>query len=155
MGEFISVQGRKALEKVADWLERGAPHVDANGRKLDFFDMNFGVDANRCGTSCCVAGAVCQFEGLGELREDGSLLFDSNYGNGAGKLAMEYLGISKEDAIGLFLPWENAEFCGNDFLYGNSEPFSDTAVAAKTIRAYLATGVIDWEAAGLQMEEAE
>lgn len=153
MSEFISVQGRKALEKVADWLERGAPHVDVNGRSLDNFDMNFAVMTGGCGTSCCVAGAVVQFEGLGTLREDGSLLFDSNRSQtGADELATEFLGISETDAQRLFMPWENDEFVTNNYLESNAKPFSDIAVAAKVIRTYLATGEIDWEAAGLQME---
>lgn len=156
MSEFISVKGRKALEKVADWLERGAPHVDVNGRSLDNFNMNFAVMTGGCGTSCCVAGAVVQFEGLGVLREDGSLLFDSSWtGPGADTLATEFLDISKADAQRLFMPWENDEFNSNGYLASNAEPFSDIAVAARVIRTYLATGEIDWEAAGLQMEEPE
>lgn len=154
MNTFISEQGRAALEKVANWLEAGAPHVDVDGRRLDQFNMNFAVYSGTCGTSCCVAGAVCQFEGLGTLNYDNGI----NYGGhgwgdsdpGAGSLAQDYLNISDDDARALFLPWEAVDTQKYPFLNNNATPFSVPAIAAKVIRVYLQTGVIDWIAAGVQ-----
>jgi hypothetical protein len=152
MPKFINVRGRKALEKVASWLEAGAPHVDIKGRRVDNFNMNYAVQDNGCGTSCCVAGAVVQFEGLGELNHEGSMLFGGwdAIGVGAGDLAQKYLGISDTNAQRLFMPWDAPEYRDNSFLRENARPFSNTGVAAKTIRGFLATGKVDWVAAGLQ-----
>lgn len=157
MGEFISTQGRKALDQVATWLENGAPHVDIDGRRIDDFNMKYAVNEGSCGTSCCVAGAVVQFEKLGVLH-DGDIYFDEDPYNdsGAGKLAQDYLGINDKDARALFLPWDNDELVDkHPHLCHNASPFSDTAVAAKTIRNYLATGDIDWVAAGLDTEDPD
>lgn len=149
MSLFISEQGRKALIKVAQWLEAGAPHVDINGRVIENFDMNIAV----CGTTCCIAGAVCQFEGLGNFDpQDPAILYNDGWrGEGAGNLATRYLGINEVDAELLFLPWVNPDFYDNDFLSDNAAPFSDKALAARVIRDYLETGIVDWEGNGLQM----
>jgi hypothetical protein len=156
MGEFISVQGRKALDQVADWLERGAPHVDINGRKIDNFDMAYAVQDDGCGTSCCVAGAVVQFNNLGKLDETGTLKFwDEGGYDGAEKLATEFLGISEEDAGQLFMPWTSLELENEVGESPRAARFSDPIVAGKVIRTYLTTGQIDWVASGAVLEYDE
>lgn len=154
----LSDRGRQALEKVAEWLEAGAPHVCTDaGRRIDEFDMSFGVvTTSGCGTSCCIAGAIVQFEGLGTLNYAGSMTF-GGYAEeeNVEKLARNLLGIDYGDAKELFLPWETIDVEEYPYLEGNPEPFSDPEVAAKVIRNYLETGIIDWIGAGLETEQPE
>lgn len=135
----ITEQGRKALEKVAAWLEAGAPHVQLeNGLQVDHFNMEYAVQVEPgCGTVCCIAGAVCQFEGLGLANrdEDGSL--DWNGEGGAFDLASDYLDISYEQSREMFCPW-------NSFS-GDEESFNSSARGAAVIRYFLETGEVDWD----------
>lgn len=137
----LSDKATAALVKVAEWLENGAQHVtiDANGREIDSFDMEYGVnEKDGCGTACCIAGAVYQFEGL-----------HGNYGPGdffcevspqAKKfLKGDDLTEEEQEALdALFLPWDF-------FDYTDTEEFSDPKRAAKVIRHLLATGIVDWD----------
>ena len=143
----ISEQGVKALEKVIAWLEAGAPHVKiAEGVEIDVFDMEYSVETDYsfgdgyCGTACCIAGAVCQFEMLGMDRraKDNSLAWSLMSGSGGGVLEIttEYLGISEEDAYSLFTPFD---FCIESELYNNPKH------AAKVVRKFIDTGIVDWE----------
>lgn len=133
----MNEQGKKALIKVAEWLEAGAPHVKvADGFELGRFDMEFAVlPEPGCGTACCIAGAVCQFEKLGHRGSYGSLVFFGELG--AGALTQEFLGIDQTDANYLFTPWE--------YYYNrHSSEFSKPARAAAVIRNFLETGEVDW-----------
>lgn len=140
----LTPHGRAALEKVARWLEDGAPHVSLEGGlKLDRFNMSRTVRTTECGTSCCIAGAVCQFEGLGLSlfsREMGREMPWHGEG-GAAQLVVEYLGLDLEDDETLwgklFCPWEH--FDGPDWS------FNAPARGAAVIRHFLATGEVDWD----------
>lgn len=136
---FVSQQGRVALEKVAGWLEAGAPHMTLeNGLEIDTFNMAVAVEVDPvCGTSCCIAGAVCQFEGLGlEVRtSDGSMGWMLS--GGAMDLAGAYLGMAFMDQFRLFEPWHR--------FTGPSDSFNSPARGAAVIRHFLATGTVDWD----------
>lgn len=136
---YVSEQGRAALIKVAEWLEAGAPHtVLPHGLRVDTFDMTVpvGVD-DECGTSCCIAGAVCQFEGLGlEVRDaDGSLGWMGDIG--AMDLAGAFLGMDLRSQLKMFEPWNH--------FYGDDESFNAAPRGAAVIRHFLATGEVDWD----------
>lgn len=142
MTYFISEQGRIALERVAVWLEGGAPHIRINDHlEVSQFDMGEAITAtDDCGTSCCIAGAVCQFEQLGmdSRLADGSLYW-MNWGSatkGAKDLAIEHLDIAPQHADRLFEPWL--------WFPGEPNSFNSPARGAAVIRHYLATGVVDW-----------
>lgn len=142
----ISDQGVKALEKVITWLEAGAPHVKiAEGVEIDVFDMECSVETeydlgDTCGTACCIAGAVCQFEMLGmdKRDKDNSLTWSlmSGFGEGVLEITTEYLDISEEDADQLFMPFD---FCIEPEVYNNPKH------AAKVVRKFIDTGIVDWE----------
>lgn len=142
------MQNKQALIKVAEWLEDGAKHVDIdNGHKIDQFDMEHAVTSisNGCGTACCIAGALVQFEGLIKPVVEGSPNFFDEVDDetddlveGVGTLAASYLGIDKDDSDKLFVPWSH-------FEYESYTEFSDPDRAAQVIRHYLETGVVDWD----------
>lgn len=140
------MQNKQALIKVAEWLEDGAKHVNIeNGHKIDQFDMEHAVTNNGCGTACCIAGALVQFEGLIQPVIKGSAIFFDEVDDetddlveGVGSLATNYLGIDKDDAEKLFIPWDH-------FSAENYSEFSDPERAARVIRHYLDTGVVDWD----------
>ena len=147
----ISEQGVKALEKVITWLEAGAPHVEiAKGIEIDVFDMEYAVapdteyGAGYCGTACCIAGAVCQFEMLGmdKRDKDNSLPWYSSLRDdiiGVLEVTTEYLGISEKDAEPLFIPFD----------YGiEPEVYNNPKHAAKVVRKFIDTGIVDWELSG-------
>jgi hypothetical protein len=133
---------RKALERVARWLEAGAPHRDDNGVETHGFNMSFavatgeyghGVDlGNNCGTVCCIAGAVCQFQRIPFADFGG--FFSAN--SGPGTVAQEYLGLSDSEARYLFMPFDYHESHGMDYT---------PAMGAATIRNFLHTGDVVWE----------
>lgn len=134
----ITQKGRKALVAVAEWLEAGAPHtVLGNGLKVDAFNMENVVQVDdACGTSCCIAGAICQFEGLGlENRYScGSLPWDGS--QGGSELARTFIGLEDREARELFTPWNTFE--------GDSDSFNSAARGGAVIRHLLATGEVDW-----------
>lgn len=147
----LTPNGITALDRVASWLEAGAPHVlvGEDGRRLDGFDMEYGVAQGECGTSCCIAGAVYQFQELG---------YAGNYANYWGEVApltkdllvgekgeSSHIDNCRDELSKLFLPWGyyETEEGGRE-----SDYFNDTAKAAQVIRHLLATGYIDWTVAG-------
>lgn len=149
----LSEKGIIALTKVAQWLEAGAPHVQVtDDLEVGHFDMEYAVVANPydihgndCGTACCIAGAVCQFEmlGLDERDEDGDLEWilpgedarevDGNLG--AFFLASDYLGMDYDDAVRLFSPF-------NLGLDGHT--YRNPAIAALVVRHFIETGEVSW-----------
>ena len=148
----ITQKGRKALVTVAEWLEAGAPHkMLGNGLQVDRFDMEKVVEVNAsCGTSCCIAGAVCQFEGLGmgNRYRDGGLEWAGN--EGGFELAKDFIGLETREANQLFMPW--------NYFDGDSESYNSAARGAAVIRHLLTTGEVDWERFddfGLVVKETE
>lgn len=134
----LTVHGRKALVAVAEWLEAGAPHkVLGNGLEVTTFDMEKVVSVDpACGTSCCIAGALCQFEGLGlKYRKHGGNL-EWMGSDGAKSLAGDHLGLRYQQRNELFEPWNH--------FYGDSESFNSAARGAAVIRHLLETGEVDW-----------
>ncbi|WKV20522.1 hypothetical protein 16Q_129 [Pseudomonas phage 16Q] len=139
------MQNKQSLIKVAEWLEDGAKHVNINnGHKIDQFDMEHAVTNNGCGTACCIAGAIVQFEGLIKPVLSGSAAFKdvvddetNEVVEGVCTLATNHLGIDESDASKLFVPWDY-------FEYDSYSEFSDPDRAAEVVRHYLETGVVDW-----------
>lgn len=163
--DFISVEGRQRLERVAQWLEAGAPHItlDDNGVVREFEGFNMGNTVT-CGSACCIAGAVCQFDKPYSVQDFIDIVGNHTYGNmeffadpkngdkhqGVMPRAVELLGISEEDALALFIPEET----GLDL-----DLINDPYLGARVIRTYLETGEITWaqeiQASGLLEEDDE
>lgn len=147
----LTPNGIAALDRVAKWLEAGAPHVvvDNDGRRLDGFDMEYGVTQAQCGTSCCIAGAVYQFQQLGEPKNT------ANFWNEVSPRAKDFLvgqydgedhtEEQRDELAKLFLPWEYYE---TEDGGKQSDHFNDTANAARVIRHLIATGYVDWTVGG-------
>lgn len=138
MIEHVSPQGYKSLEAVARWLEAGAPHLELDtGLTVDRFQMDEVVKvSDSCGTSCCIAGAVCQFQGLGMDTRTYNGGMDWFGDDGAFELASTHLSISEENAHRLFEPWCH--------FYGDIESFNSAARGAAVIRSFLLTGEVEW-----------
>lgn len=141
----MNEQGKQALVRVAEWLEAGAPHVNIDSRDIGMFDMGEAVTPNKqnefgeaCGTACCIAGAVFQFEGLGGFEGNPTTGLDFFWE--VSPKVREHLAIDEDTASALFLPWEHFD--------GEVEEFSDPALAAKVVREFIATGVVDWDIEG-------
>lgn len=147
----MNEQGKKALVKVAEWLEAGAPHVVVNsGHKIVEFNMNFGGEwiEESCGTACCIAGAVVQFEDLMKPDGSGTIEFfsedpedvdeDEERALGAGEIAQNFLGITEGQANKLFMPFQ-------DFEYEPSADFSRPKRAAAVVRHFIKTDEVRWD----------
>lgn len=127
-----------ALIKVAEWLEAGAKHVEAGDHKIGGFSMEDAVTyTGECGTACCIAGAIVQFENLIDPVLAGSADFFDPF-NGVGPIVKDHLDISSYQADQLFTPWEYFEY------YDHIE-FSDPQRAARVVRHFIETGVVDWD----------
>lgn len=140
-----------ALDRVAKWLEAGAPHTATpNGPPVTGFDMSRGVaiDDEGCGTVCCIAGAVCQFEGVTNAEVAGMLATDEGnwrelgwWGTGGvAEQAQEILGLTSEQASDLFTPDGYYADAGNEDYRTLT-----AALAARVIRHLIATGDVNWE----------
>lgn len=137
-----------ALDRVAKWLEAGAPHTATpNGPPVTGFDMSRGVavDDAGCGTVCCIAGAVCQFEGVTnaeatQLIADGGGELEWFFSYGVAVQAQEILGLSSEQADSLFIPVG----CNADKWEDDYRPLT-AELAARVIRHLIATGDVNWE----------
>lgn len=142
------MKNKQALVKVAEWLEAGAPHTTVHEHSIGKFDMEFAIEGRgECGTACCIAGAIVQFENLvPAINGHSAADFFAPYsvGNshteaGVGEIAADHLGISPYDAKALFEPWTM-------FEYDAYEEFSDPYRAAQVVRNYLETGEVNWDA---------
>ncbi len=145
------------LDRIATWLEAGAPHEQHHGMTFDMekvisvdFDAADPTPQNWCGTTCCIAGAAVAFEFpdliygkihiAHEARSDYPLSFWSD--------AKHLLGLSEREADALFVPWAFYEEHDEEEL--SMFFFADAItpeIAARTIRHMIATGEIDWAAA--------
>lgn len=142
------------LTKIAEWLENGALHEHI---KFDItngfvFRLVPGSDVKpTCATSCCLAGAAVQFfnDPAKLIAKAIELNWSRNF-IGSDKQEIAWIVINGEarelldldilQADALFEPW----FRGNQSFLGHneSEDFNDAALAAKTIRNFIATGGI-------------
>lgn len=135
----MNEQGKNALIRVAEWLEAGAKHTTVGDHNIARFDMEQSIASEGCGTACCIAGAVVQFEGLVKPVIHGALdFFDGHFEDGVGTIAARHLGMSEDNAERMFEPWQQFEF-------NSYEEFSDPQRAAKVVRHYLETGVVAWD----------
>lgn len=131
------------LNRIATWLEAGAPHETApNGSGFNMViahhpayeawrDGEY-VDDPDCGSACCIAGAAIQFAGLLVPEQE-------NQADPRGLIyrkAAKLLGLSMNTAISLFFPDED-QFGG---LYEDITPQE----AAGVIRHLQKTGEVDW-----------
>lgn len=154
----------KVLERVADWLERGAPHEQARGMKFDMLPMiavtkDTATSENWCGTACCIAGAAITFEDpqlVVKLAKSGHAIERQDLGDEVLNVwiwqeAIELIGIEEDKAAMLFAPFD----ADIDDL-ANMPEVDDTAWptdhreitptwAAATIRHLIATGEVRWD----------
>ena len=136
--EILNPVGISRLTEVIEWLERGARHFERNGAVIEGFDMGVGVEYRDCGAVCCIAGALCQFNEPFEVGKYG-LEQDWRGGDGVRARAARLLGFDCDSpdgqgrTIAVRLFRENRE---NDHI--------TAAVAAATLRHFLATGELDW-----------
>jgi hypothetical protein len=89
-----------------------------------------------CGTVCCIAGAICQFSMPFDLKTNKTRAQYFFSAGGVMERARALLGIEFEDAEAMFVPKKHM---------WNS---ITEKVAARMLRIYLDTGVVDWSSAG-------
>ncbi len=128
----LTTKARAMFEPVLTWLDAGAQHVSGVGFNMTQFQTPSAYDYAdaKCGTACCIAGALAQFNGI-KVRAGAN--------QGIGDVA-KALGMTPEQEYYLF--W------GTDV---NDDPIVNLgsitpAMAAKTIRHFLATGEVEWVA---------
>lgn len=158
------------LTHLAEWLEGGAKHkgfrFDMSTGLRVIVDEDYNADNpehNYCTTQCCIAGATVQFFGaikgwnvtpddvldLGHINYEAedpedALVYEQGWDT-TFAYAKELLELTHEQAEALFLPGHSE---------GLSE-FNDPAWAARTIRHFIATGVVDWDATDHRDEVTE
>ncbi|MNZ73019.1 hypothetical protein D3C78_914180 [compost metagenome] len=145
---FITEEGRKRLERVAVWLENGAKHivVEKDGTPVGIisgFDMKEGIVRDDCGTVCCIAGAVCQFEDFDGDAQMGHPVV--SFHADVFPTAVKLLGISQKDARALFTPRLDYNDASLSEELTRQWGMIYPEAAARVIRHYLATGEVDWD----------
>jgi hypothetical protein len=120
---------RYRLIEIAEWLEAGAP---VRGKVVGF-DMGTVMHEDICGTVCCIAGAAIQF--FTPFRSL-TAYSDDVLGTPYGKYGQRELGLTESQAQALFCPPGS---------YSKPNAYTPDW-AARTIRHFLATGIVDWEA---------
>ena len=137
---------RELFEKIAQWLEAGAPHEPGGiGFNMaytycDDCSNHAEQEWNQgCGTVMCIAGAALVFDP--DTKDTASHISDMDETEG---YARRNLGISEEDADALFYP----DF-SPDRYYGRDESMNyyhmiTPQQAAETIRHYMDTGEVKW-----------
>jgi hypothetical protein len=137
------------LERIASWLESGAP--ETNG--ITSFNMGVfiapKVDEDfepRCGTQCCIAGAALQFEAEVPYGRAFDVLYRFN--RKPDEVAMEILGLSVSQAQDLFYAQAAMDLIplSEDERDGDELDHVGPAWAARCIRNLMATGEVDWKA---------
>ena len=135
------------LERIANWLEDGAPHVVTPSGTMTGFNLEVGVQVQydpdgefaACGTVCCIAGAACMFGNDISDIIDNEVRYlhdmEQNY------TEVCWSDISRRATKILDIPELDA-----DWLYREGDGQGVTAeMAARTIRHYLETGEVVWE----------
>lgn len=113
------------LAPVLAWLEAGAPHTTQNPF---IFDMATFQEKRSCGTACCIAGAVAQFNKLiTTSEEDDAISQCFEIG--------EKIGLTFDQSQKLFFP---------SCFHGYDLEDIPIRVAADTLRHFMATGEIVW-----------
>lgn len=159
----------EALTPVLEWLEKGGHHVSDDGRVLAFDMSNFKDDyyppedewgdVKSCGTSCCIAGAVVQFN-KHLFTEDQINFLDAEVHYNSILAVAEKIGMSRGTAAKLFYASDSdvstyAKFVnGMDvgnmiFREGRDQPVRSLfnlrpEHAVKTLKGYLKTGRVKW-----------
>jgi hypothetical protein len=113
------------LTEIAEWLEAGAPER----KGVTGFDMEQFLSDRGCGTACCIAGAVVQFDRAIPYATANEAYCE---GGDPEDLALHLLGMDMETADELF--------------YGRGVDLEDidSAWAARCIRKLIETGRVDW-----------
>lgn len=141
--KHLNETGVKLLTGVAEWLEKGAPHVvvDATGEEVGSFDMSEVASYNSCGTACCIAGAVVAFNP--ELFPQFNDIDDrkwyrvSEVGNYKHKKGDVFTDVRL--AAGISVKYATALFEPEDMDSRTAEE------GAKVIREFIETGKVTWD----------
>ena len=131
---------------VLAWLEAGAPHTpEGIGFNMGHFvEPDEGdFDLNTCGTACCIAGAVQQFNGL--PLPDGEPWAQIKEIGGA-------IGMTEDQSLRLFFAAdklvsnEGLSWPAAGSLLPGKDDLSDITPqrAAKTLRHFMETGEVVW-----------
>ncbi|MCI0562018.1 MAG: hypothetical protein MN733_26320 [Nitrososphaera sp.] len=121
----------KPLSTKAARLLRLADRVE----KSKTFDMSDFF--HECGTPACIAGHAF----LQKAEDKGKAFFGAEYGQLRFEETVEYLELSKEEAILLFTP----SFVWAHYEARPGEPgFISAELAVRVLRRFALTGVIDW-----------
>lgn len=121
----------KYLQPVLKWLEAGAPHNPK--AKLAGFDMSsFKAPPSGCGSVCCIAGAVAQFNKSVAPKPHVRSSIDRCYAVG------KNIGLTDAQSNKLF-------FAENEYGPVYSELYDiPVGHAAATLRRFMETGEIVW-----------
>lgn len=117
---------------VLEWLEAGSPHKNEHG--LVFNMENFALfggeswDHEHCGTACCIAGAVKQFNKL-DVDNDDAITACYEIG--------KLIGMTKKQVDNLFLGHTKA---GRNYYLDEISP----QLAADVLRTFIETGYAPW-----------
>ena len=138
--KLLSPEGIKRLTEVTEWLEAGAPHRKIEGGVVDAFEMDVGVTIDTdCGTACCIAGAVCQFnqpfdlsDGLGEQQNEVNWRGEE----GVMARALSLLGLNRSG--------EGLRLAHRIFRANDHNEHITAEVAARVMRHFLNTGELEW-----------
>lgn len=129
---------KQRLAAIAEWLEGGAKHADVE------FDMSVSLipydpenaDHNKCGTTCCIAGAAVhffdpKFEAAESPGEEVSWFRVKDR-------ALKLLDLDYVTGRVLFEPSSTGS-------YDELADYNDPAWAARVVRNLIKTGSVDWD----------
>jgi hypothetical protein len=140
MNAQINPTPRERLIEVAEWLEAKTPMKAG----VNEFDMSHWVEQNECGTSCCLAGAIVQFD---QAAKGNATLIDGDVSEIGPEVANQYYDIG--DYAGDLCELNPAE--AESLFRENMD--ATPADAAVTIRRFLSTGKLYWDRNGVNGDE--
>lgn len=133
---------------VLEWLRQGAPHVTVNKSEIgfDMATVNSSIDAtdyknNTCGTACCIAGAIGQFNYKSDILKP--LFKEIKKRDGYDKLS-DTLDSSIEVIKRAFPKLSNeleTLFMGGDYDLYDITPDH----AYRTLKKFMETGEVNWD----------